>query len=685
MTSYPKADTRGRRRPCWHRLRMPLPPLKEEGMKSLTSLWSRTAEDLAVRCCTSATRDITYVAGRVEHEGLSFLAITLADYGKAIQKWLDRGLVVPSDCPAFKRAAGSRSGLPAFLSGFLGRVFDPCSGALLECPDIEAIYALRQLTLGFSKIASPQPTREGEMRTVVTPSREREAMLGFIQCEQEIRDSDKRLPPSELERFSRIAELLFGSMFRDCENQLALEMPRPKHGPGAVADRLSSNGKYNQRTWTTRLQQYFRAEDYIVPNPAYNSGFREPVKYSQSASVVYKDFMRRHTSYDVDFLEPGAELPVRVITVPKTLKTPRIIAIEPTCMQYVQQALFAVLRGGFERDDFLSSAIGIDDQEPNRVMARQGSLSGDLATLDLSEASDRVSNQHVRALFASSPLLLEAVQACRSRKADVPGHGVIRLAKFASMGSALCFPVEAMVFLTVILCGIERRLNAPLSRRDALALKGQVRVFGDDLIVPKDSVLSVVEELHAFGHKVNLSKSFWTGKFRESCGREYYDGHDVSIVKVRTVLPTQRQDVTEVISAVSLRNQYYWSGLWASADWMDNHLRKVLKHFPNVAPTSSVLGRESALGYQFQKLDPSTHSPLVKGFYVRAEPPPDPLEGSGALLKCLLRLENQFGHGFKWSARYHEAVSVASADTEHLERSGRPERVSIKLGERSPF
>jgi len=65
-------------------------------VKSLMSLWSCTANELAVRCCTSATRDIKTVSGRVEHEGLWFLAVTLADFGKAIEKWLDQGFVGPS-------------------------------------------------------------------------------------------------------------------------------------------------------------------------------------------------------------------------------------------------------------------------------------------------------------------------------------------------------------------------------------------------------------------------------------------------------------------------------------------------------------------------------------------------------------------------------------------------------------
>lgn len=629
-------------------------------MKSLTSLWSCTASEMAVRCCTSATLDIKTVESRTEHEGLSFLAITLADLGKSFQRWLDQGFVVPSDVPAFGR--GRLTGLPVFLRGFLGRVFDSCSGTLLDEPDIEAIFAIRQLTLMFSKIALPQDDPSRPSTRVVSPRRERRAMSEYVQTEQDVRRSDSLLDPSYMEDFKRVSNLLFSDLFAKVDRDIHWGRIRFKHGPGTVADRLSSNAKWNQRTWTTRLNSVFPAVEAL----GVNNSFREEV------------------TSRLNILEPGSEIPVRVITVPKTLKTPRIIAIEPTAMQYAQQGILGSILDAFKEDGFLSRVIGFDDQEPNRLMASRGSRSGDLATLDLSEASDRVSNQHVRAMLEDFPELLRAVDGSRSRMADVPGHGVIRLAKFASMGSALCFPFEAMVFLTLIFMGIERELNAPLSRNILVKeFSEQVRVFGDDLIVPRDYVLSVVDELHLFGYVVNIGKSYWTGRFRESCGREYFDGHDVSIVKVRQILPTRRQDASGIISAVSLRNQFYWSSLWKSAGWMDAHLSRLLKVYPNVAPSSPLLGRESALGYQFQRLHPNYHSPLTRGYYVVSKAPRDPLDGHGALLKCLSRKPWQPFALRK--ASYASDIDVASVDDEHLERSGRPEHVNIKLGWGSPF
>jgi hypothetical protein len=626
-------------------------------MKSLISLWSCTAYDYAVRCYTSAARDVTYVTRRTEHEGLWFLAVTLADFGKSFQRWLDHGFVVPSDVPSFARGSGRLNGLPKFLSGFLGRVFDPASGVLLDEPDIEAIFCIRQLTLMFSKISLPEG-KGGQ--SFADPSRKQAAIDEYIQCEYDVRVSDELLDPQFLEDFSTMSEVLFGELFSKLERDLQFGRLWPKHGPGAVAERLSSNAKFDSLTWPTRLEEALLLWDELcLPNQKWK-GERRP-----------------------NMVEPGSETPVRVITVPKTIKTPRVIAIEPTAMQYAQQAIFRSFRSALKEDGFLYQLIGIDDQEPNRELARSGSHSGDLATLDLSEASDRVSNQHVVALFANYPHLQRAVQACRSTKADVPGHGVIPLSKFASMGSALCFPVEAMVFATIIFLGIGRDLNTSLSREACKRFHGRVRVFGDDLIVPRDNVLSVVDELSTFGCKVNVSKSYWTGRFRESCGKEYYDGHDVSIVKVRRILPTQRQDANGVVSTVALRNLFYWSGSWRTAAHLDTLLRKVLPYFPNVGPDSPLLGRESALGYQFERLHPNYHSPITKGYRVVTKAPQDHLEGPGALLKCLLR--NEPHH---WGIPRQIEVSSdidPRVDLEHLERSGRPKHVNIKLGWSPPY
>jgi hypothetical protein len=601
-------------------------------MKSLIALWSVLANENARRCSTSTTMDIKTIQGRVKCEGMSFLTITLPSYGKDFQFALDQGMVAPKSFLPFRKT-GSR--LPSFLKGFAEQVFDPCTGILKDDPSIDSIYAIRQLTLMFSKMELP-----------CTPARERKAMDEYVLCDKEVSVADSILADSDVDEFARMGQLLFGDVFSSLDRDIYEERIIPKHGPGATADKLTSNGKYRSVYWTQRLEKVFHFGDFLSPSPRFST----------------EDWCK-----GVCLLEPEAEMPSRVISVPKTQKTPRIIAIEPSSVQYVQQGVLEALNRVID-STFVGSFISTASQEPNQLLAQKGS-NGSLATLDLSEASDRVSMRLVSALMRRHPLSREAVEACRSERASVPGHGVIRLAKFASMGSALCFPFEAMVFLTMIFLGIEKERGYRFTNKsDFYQFIGEVRVYGDDIIVPIDYVHTVVDSLEHFGAKVNRRKSFWIGRFRESCGKEYYEGHDVSIVKVRRNFPSQRQQVAETISLVSLRNQFYEHGCWETCAWLDVRIRKLLRVFPCVLPSSSALGRVSFLGFKAEREHEYLHQPLVKACVVSSRSPKDPLDGQSALLKYFLRRGD--------SPRF---------DKEHLERAGRPRTAYIKTRWVTPY
>jgi len=605
-------------------------------------LWSVLLNEFGERCCTSTTLDLQKAKRRVEHEGLSFLTITLPAFCKDFEKSLEEGKVDRDLFTGFQ----FRGGLPLFLGGFLDRVFDRGSGVLLQDPDIESIFAIRQLTLIFSKILLP-----------CSPEREASAIAGYLQCEQEVRRADQDTSAEDLLGLQRISALLFRDVFTIMDQMVYNGDITGKHGPGATADKLKGNRKYDLREWPARLEKTFPFWENAIPNARY----------------LYR--------YDlVSLLEPGQERPVKVTLVPKTLKTPRVIAIEPTAVQYMQQGIMEQLVKLLESDQTVSSMIGFSDQVPNQDLAREGSSNGLLATLDLSEASDRVSNQHVRVMLQRFPSFFEAVDATRSRKADVFGK-VIRLAKFASMGSALCFPFEAMVFLTIIFKAIERRDNTQMTRKRIRSLRGQVRVYGDDIIVPVDYVPSVISELENFGFRVNTGKSFWNGKFRESCGKEYYDGHDVSIVKCRRQFPTSRTDVSEMISLVAMRNLLYLKGLWRTAGYLDEIVGPLLgNHYPMVSPgltewnedsilsSSPLLGRVTFLEPLAERVHPDLQTPLVKGWQVVPKPPISPISGEGALLKSFLKRGDQ-----------------PFADRRHLERQGRPQSVDIKLRWKTPY
>jgi hypothetical protein len=597
-------------------------------MKSLMSFLQEVLIDLGTWCCTSTTRDYQTISRRVEHEGLSFLTITLADFGKELETALDQGHVGPDQFTGFQRTGG----LPRFLGGFLDQVFDRSTGRLLQEPSVVCIWAIRQLTLMWSKIYLE-----------CTPTRQKGAIDNYLECENDVRLHDTELPQELAEDFHRVSMLLWADVLSQVDGDIHRGEIVPKHGPGATADKLRGNAKWNQQEWTERLDEVFPHWEYLI------SGQREEDIASLSG---------------VRIVEPGAERPVRVISVPKTQKTPRIIAVEPTCMQYVQQGLLASITGATKRSRFAKWLVGCQDQVPNQHLAEQGSRDRATATLDLSEASDRVSYQHVRLLLQNFPWLEAAVDSCRSRKADVPGHGEITLAKFASMGSALTFPMEEMVFSTIIFVAIESELRRRLTVEDVQSFRGSVRLFGDDIVVPTEFVNAVIRYLEAFGLKVNRSKSFWTGWFRESCGKEYYAGEDVSIVRLREFLPTRRTDVSEIVSTVSTMNQLYRAGLWRAAAHLQRVVERLNIPLPDVAESSPVLGRHSFLGFETQKLCKDLHRPLVKGYRVRSVIPVSKLDDRPALLKCLTQPPSD----------------LPSDGVEHLERSGRPIAVSIKHG-----
>lgn len=623
-------------------------------MKSLIALLREVLSDEGTRCCTSTTNDFKTVVRRSEHEGESFLTITLSNFGHEFQKALDQGYVGYDQFSSFSK----NGGLPRFLGGFLIQVFDR-RGRLLDCPSIDAIRAVRQITLMFAKINKP-----------CSEKRLQAAYDKYIETELEVRHYDQTLSEipkeshegeSNASTFARIGHLLWRRLFTEVDTRVFNGDVMPKHGSGATADRLSGNGKYNQSVWTERLESVFPYWEHLLPGPS----FLPELSGGEDAVTVSS---------------PGTEIPVKVILVPKTLKTPRVIAMEPTCMQYMQQGLLEIITKEIREHDHASNFVCSDSQIPNQVLAKQGSSDGTLATLDLSEASDRVSNQHVLLLLAKHSITRDAVQACRSRKADVQGK-TIRLAKFASMGSALCFPFEALVFTTAVFVGIEKQLNRRLTEKDIKSFYGVVRVYGDDIIVPVDYVQSVLQAFETFGFRVNVNKSYWTGKFRESCGKDYYDVHDVSIVRVRRMLPGSRKHVPELVSTVSLRNQLFRAGFVNTVDFLDSRIEKLIP-FPTITddmarkidtvdlryPTSVLLGRLSYYPCQVDDWDEDLHYPLVRGVKVVSVSPASKLDGTGALLKWFLK----------------RGVTPFE-DKNHLERAGRSKCARIKKHLARPY
>ena len=613
-------------------------------MKSQLQFLQQLLDDLGNWCHVSTHLDFKTIEKRVETEGFSFLTITLPQFGKDFERSLDLGEVEINAFPGYARKGrvlGEPRRIPVFLEGFMSLVFDPLTGILLDEPNINAIRAIRQITLMFAK-----------MELECTEKRTQAAFEKYLVTEEDMQRVNNLIADAEeggelssrLHAFRKASTLLWSGVFTKVDELVYNGKILPKHGSGSTADGLKGNRKYMQVEWTDRLEEWFSWTEFLYP----------------SYSLALADEDRVH------ILTPEQERPVKVITVPKTLKTPRIIAMEPTCMQYVQQGLLEVITDEVERNYYPRSFISWSSQGPNQGLARDSSISGRLATLDLSEASDRVSNSLVKILLENHPNLRAAVDSCRSRRADVQGE-IIDLAKFASMGSALCFPIEAMVFMTIILSSIALSLNKPVSRTLINRLVGKVRVYGDDIIVPVEYVNCVIEGLEAFGLQVNSHKSFWSGKFRESCGMEYFDGHDVTITRVRSVFPTSRRHASEVASTVSLRNQLFSRGYVVAVDYLDNLIEGIIP-FPIVEETSSALGRLSHDPYIVERTSSDLQQPLVKAAVLVPKLPSSKLDGSGALMKYFLKRGD-----------------LPFFDEKHLSRAGRPVSVDIKTRWTRPY
>jgi hypothetical protein len=104
--------------------------------------------------------------------------------------------------------------------------------------------------------------------------------------------------------------------------------------------------------------------------------------------------------------------------------------------------------------------------------------------------------------------------------------------------------------------GIPIRDN-PRTQAYGVLTPGNWAVFGDDIIVCREAYDLFCQFLDRLGLRVNLAKSFNQGPFRESCGHDYFKGHDVRGVYLKRL--ASRQDIA---IAINLLNDWsYRTGL----------------------------------------------------------------------------------------------------------------------------
>lgn len=508
------------------------------------------------------------------------------------------------------RAVSKRVRVPRLFSGLWLRIFGK-DGCLLEQPDETAISMLRHLTKFGKKIAgacSPQRLKDAVEEYHYVESQLPRPTLKWDLDELDpdrlspglhLRDGlDADLPLFPSDESEQEREDL-GSLMDRCQRVFDIVLPELgffepisqsgeresddrgtgfKHGPGAVADRKGYVNKYHFPNWPAKLEEWFPYRD---------------------CGTVASDSETQPLNHEV---------PSRLIAVPKTAKAPRLIAAEPTehqfCQQWIKNELVERLRGLFGR-----AFVCFEDQGLSQQMALQGSLDGRLATVDLSSASDRLSCWLVERAFRSNQSLLHVLHATRTRylrdDTDKRKPVYVKLKKFASQGTAVTFPVQSLVFLCIALgCTI----RGDVSWTKIRSVRNRVRVFGDDIILPTHAYAKLVRVLTRLGLKVNESKSFSTGFFREACGMDAFRGFDVTPCSPEHVLndgPASRRAILDVSNNLFAKG--YWNASRILESTLGNHL---LRRLPIVGRDSGITGRLSFTGENVDHLPKRWNSVL---------------------------------------------------------------------------
>lgn len=502
-----------------------------------------------------------HFARTVLKHGLAHATLTLPKLGKWFDACLDAGVILP-DRPLYHGRRGSTI-YPSYLFGLWELIFDE-SGVLRSDPDHTAVLFLRQ-SYFFAKKLDLECEKERTYEAVESFKRLDASMVRsypdtwdsdtprwtplrghpLFGVEDDARQHQMELPTLGREITKRIPWERFDALCRAIVTSfgdLNIWDLMPKHGPGAVSDGLKGTVKYDLPVWPKKL------------------GYLFPPDWFASTNLVDRTQSDR---------EPSSKL----CAVPKTQKGPRLIATEPTAHQWVQGSLLRWLEEAVIASP-LSISIDYRDQSYSQGLALSSSKDKRFATIDLSEASDRISTRLVQFVFQGHQTLLDCLHACRTRSMTIPAslsrQGVdelINLNKFSTMGSAVTFPVQTIIFtilahFAIMVQDDDWDVSAHGVRRRA----PYIRTFGDDIIVRNDvyDVLSLI--LTECGLKVNAEKSFTQGLFREACGMDAFDGVCVTPAYFRK--PYEPSKPESLSSVIECSNNFHKKGMWKSADYL---------------------------------------------------------------------------------------------------------------------
>jgi len=375
-----------------------------------------------------------------------------------------------------------------------------------------AVFFLRQVLLACSKLTSSECMQSDE-----------EAQANFVQ--RISYPADINLSSLEICGMRK----LIHAVFHDEDGRLDptliqwVEEPFGRHGPGAVAQKEKGGLKWDFGKITGVDPKLYK----FCPTSQPFSGTSRPIS---RFSLVPKDFRKK-----------------------------RVICIEPKEFQFAQQGLMNILYDLMHRSPLTKASINFRDQSRSQSLAREYGY----ATIDLKDASDSISLRLCRLLLPKDVFAI--VTRYRSRFIKV-GNLDVRSACFASMGSALCFPIQTLIFWAIA-----------RSACDSAHISGHIRVFGDDIIIPEQAYDNVTSLLGRSGFRINHEKSCCKTPVRESCGAWYFGGYDCAITRLHTDRCASLESWLALVEAAKALNRAF---LPESSLAILDHLNRVSKWTP---------------------------------------------------------------------------------------------------------
>lgn len=537
-------------------------------------------------------KDSLQLEHHAETRGFPLFAVDLPAVGKHLDRCLQTGQFAQLGIPLTKRVS-KKIQYPKLFRGLYSLVFGT-DGCLRDEPSTDAIFFLRQLYYTAKKVEVSYD--DDKLRKEVVSFIETDASLPRVDtpwdtsagfCTRDSFDIYKGLQfcPAYLERlydlfptvcegmesfarnFDRISDLVASTLGSYDYKDWSF-----RHGPGAVSDRRRFTNKYSWVQWSERLEAEF---------PIADCGFHSYAAWAHSQDGEDGEVISDAEGFS------------KLIAVPKTFSGPRLIAAEPTANQWCQQNIWDYFSSR-SAATFIGDFVRFRDQTLNQTLCLEGSRCGHLVTVDLSSASDRVTPWLVGQMFRSNPKLLCSLSASRTRYVEVNFSSVslnideyVKLRKFSTMGSACTFPVQSLIFLTIALASIASARKLKPSKENILALRGEVTVFGDDIIIPKDASEILFTALEVLYFKVNTTKTCTEGNFRESCGVDAYAGVDVTPVYWQRLVDRSPESIASTISVV---NNFRKKFLNCTASHVASTIRQVI---PEVRVGSGIVGFET--------------------------------------------------------------------------------------------